>query len=105
RMAAVASGRPARTDVQRLASHGGFSALGCTLHTGRTHQIRVHLALVGHALVSDALYGGAPGLGMTRQALHATRLRLLHPVDGQWLDFECPPPPDFAQAWAHVVNP
>ncbi|MGL6109102.1 MAG: RluA family pseudouridine synthase, partial [Rubrivivax sp.] len=46
RMAAVASGRPARTDVQRLASHGGFSALGCTLHTGRTHQIRVHLALV-----------------------------------------------------------
>jgi len=105
RMAVVASGKAARTDVQRVASHAGFSALACTLHTGRTHQIRVHLAFRGHALVSDALYGGAVGLGMQRQALHAARLRLCHPLSGQWLDFDSPPPTDFADAWAHVVNP
>ncbi len=105
RMAVVASGKPARTDVQCLASHAGFSALACRLHTGRTHQIRVHLASRGHPLVSDALYGGAPGLGMQRQALHAVRLRLRHPLSGDWLDFECQPPPDFAAAWAQVMRP
>jgi len=105
RMAVVASGKPARTDVKRLASHDGFSALACTLHTGRTHQIRVHLSAIGHPLVSDALYGGAPALGMLRQALHATHLRLRHPTQGEWLDFDCPPPVDFAAAWARVVNP
>jgi 23S rRNA pseudouridine1911/1915/1917 synthase len=104
RMAVLASGKPARTDVKRLASHGNFSALACTLHTGRTHQIRVHLAAIGHPLVSDALYGGVPELGLLRQALHATHLRLLHPSGGEWLDFDCPPPADFAAAWAGVVN-
>jgi 23S rRNA pseudouridine1911/1915/1917 synthase len=105
RMAVVASGKPARTDVQRLASHAGFSALACKLHSGRTHQIRVHLAWRGHPLVSDTLYGGVPGLGMQRQALHAVRLRLQHPLTGHWLDLDCLPPPDFAAAWAHVVKP
>jgi 23S rRNA pseudouridine1911/1915/1917 synthase len=105
RMAVLASGKPARTDVKRLASHDGFSALACMLHTGRTHQIRVHLAAIGHPLVSDALYGGAPALGILRQALHATHLRLQHPTRGEWLEFDCPPPADFAAAWARVVNP
>ena len=82
-----------------------FSALACTLHTGRTHQIRVHLAFSGHALVADALYGGAAALGLQRQALHAARLRLQHPESGEWLDFAQAPPHDFASAWAAVARP
>jgi 23S rRNA pseudouridine1911/1915/1917 synthase len=104
RMAVVASGRPARTDVQPVACAEGVSALICTLHTGRTHQIRVHLAHAGHPLVADTLYGGRPALDMTRQALHAFKLELAHPRDQRLLAFECPPPPDFARAWARVTR-
>jgi 23S rRNA pseudouridine1911/1915/1917 synthase len=105
RMAVIAGGRPARTDVRCVASRGGISAMACTLHTGRTHQIRVHLAARGHALVADALYGGAPALGMTRQALHAARLRLRHPQTSRWFEFDCPLPADMAAAWASVAPP
>jgi len=104
RMAVLASGKPARTDLHCVARAAACSALACKLHTGRTHQIRVHLAWLGHPLVSDALYGGALALGLQRQALHAARLRLQHPVGGAWLDFDCPPPADFAQAWAQVTQ-
>jgi len=104
RMAVVASGKPARTDVQVLAASGGFSALRCTLHTGRTHQIRVHLASRGHPLVADAVYGGRPALGMTRQALHATELAFTHPVSGESLRFDAEPPADLASAWSNVVE-
>jgi 23S rRNA pseudouridine1911/1915/1917 synthase len=104
RMAVVAGGKPARTDVRLVASDLGFSCLSCTLHTGRTHQIRVHLASVGLPLVADAVYGGKPALGLHRQALHATELRLTHPVLGTALAFECPPPADFAAAWKSVVH-
>ena len=103
RMAVVASGKPARTDVERLATHGGFSALRCKLHTGRTHQIRVHLASRGHALVGDGLYGGKPALGMARQALHASELAFGHPADGRAMVFGAPLPADLAAAWAQVV--
>jgi 23S rRNA pseudouridine1911/1915/1917 synthase len=72
------------------------------LHTGRTHQIRVHLASRGHPLVADAVYGGRPALGMTRQALHATRLAFVHPVTGQSVGFDAAPPADFASAWRNV---
>ena len=104
RMAVVVSGKPARTDVLALARQGGFSALQCTLHTGRTHQIRVHLSARGHPLVADAVYGGKPVLDMTRQALHATRLGFIHPVNGQELVFLADPPADFAQAWQVVMT-
>ena len=104
RMAVVASGKFALTEVQRLAHGARFSAVRCTLHTGRTHQIRVHLAQQGHPLVADVLYGGAPALGMQRQALHATRLAFAHPLHGQALSFEASPPSDFAAAWARVVE-
>ncbi len=104
RMAVVAGGKPARTDVQVLAARDGISALRCTLHTGRTHQIRVHLAWKGHPLLADAVYGGKPALGLQRQALHAAELRLAHPITREPLAFECPPPADFQQAWQQLMH-
>ena len=104
RMAVVASGRPARTDVECVGSVPGYSALRCTLHTGRTHQIRVHVASVGHPLVGDSVYGGGPALGMTRQALHAAELAFAHPLDGRPMAFEAAPPADFAAAWTQVTH-
>ncbi len=104
RMAVVASGKPARTDVTRVAADATFSALLCRLHSGRTHQIRVHLASRGHPLVADATYGGAPALGLVRQALHAARLGFQHPVNGQPLRFESALPADLQAAWQQVAG-
>lgn len=104
RMAVIGSGKPARTDVTPVASRGGISAVRCALHTGRTHQIRVHLAWLGHPLVADAVYGGRPALGMTRQALHAHELGFEHPLSREPMLFTCVPPPDFTRAWQAVVS-
>jgi 23S rRNA pseudouridine1911/1915/1917 synthase len=103
RMAVVATGKPARTDVARLGGRDGLTALRCRLHTGRTHQIRVHLSWRGHALVGDALYGGKPALGMSRQALHAAELAFVHPADGRVMAFTAPLPADLAAAWALIM--
>lgn len=111
RMAVVPSGKPAQTDAIVLASAvtpelpAGLCAVHCVLHTGRTHQIRVHLSLRGHPLVADALYGGRPALGLTRQALHAARLAFAHPHTGQPLAFSAALPSDLTQAWATLGWP
>ena len=104
RMAIVAAGKPARTHVERIAAADGFAALRCTLHSGRTHQIRVHLSARGLPLVGDRLYGGAPALGMARQALHANVLAFVHPRSGERVSFESGPPGDFAHAWEAVLG-
>jgi 23S rRNA pseudouridine1911/1915/1917 synthase len=94
------AGKPARTSVELLQNGAQGCWLRCTLHTGRTHQIRVHLASIGHPLVADTLYGGAPAAGLTRQALHAFRLAFAHPVTGQALAFQAPVPADLRAALA-----
>ena len=91
------SGKEAQTTFQKLASQENACLVQCTLHTGRTHQIRVHMAYIGHPLLGDALYAGPMQLGIERQALHAFRLSFAHPVTGQALKFEAPLPPDMAQ--------
>ena len=110
RMAIVTrNGKPARTGLRLLRAWGtGASLLECVLETGRTHQIRVHLASIGHPVVGDPVYLRripaaakalpAPArdalLDFPRQALHATRLGFVHPRTGVALNFERPPPPD-----------
>lgn len=98
RMAVVDPGRqpgkPARTTVEWVDGNERTSLVRCTLHTGRTHQIRVHMASLGHPLIGDQTYGGAPGLMLQRQALHAYHLALPHPHTGAGLDFLAPLPVD-----------
>jgi len=108
-MAVVARGKPARTHVQIVERFGIATLLRCTLETGRTHQIRVHLAAMGHALVGDPVYGtsrASPGLPpFARQALHAARLALTHPITGERMTWEAPPPGDFAMLVAALRAP
>jgi 23S rRNA pseudouridine1911/1915/1917 synthase len=108
------SGRVARTHYQVLDAWGPISLLRVSLETGRTHQIRVHLAHVGHAVLGDAVYGagtwhlpGHPGLeravrAFPRQALHADQVRFQHPDTDQWLEFTAPLPADMALLIAQV---
>ncbi len=94
-------GKEARTDVKLLKTMGGkYSLVELTLHTGRTHQIRVHLSHLGHPIVGDALYGGeAPEL-IDRQALHAYYLAFNHPITGEPLEIEAAYPADIVSCIA-----
>lgn len=105
---AIHAGKSARTDLELLASSSTGCFVKCTLHTGRTHQIRVHLASIGHPLVSDLVYGGAVAAGMQRQALHAFKLAFIHPITGHPLAFGADLPLDLSQAlaqWGLRYNP
>jgi 23S rRNA pseudouridine1911/1915/1917 synthase len=100
---ATQSGKEARTDFEYRGGDASHCLVHCKLHTGRTHQIRVHMAFIGHPLVADSVYGGSPQLGLTRQALHATRLAFVHPVTGKPLQFDAGLPVDLQQAMAQMV--
>ena len=95
RMAVVDSGRSAITDFRVAERLGKFSVLEVHLRSGRTHQIRVHLAYIRHPVVGDTVYG-KPEPGLSRLALHAARLTFVHPADGQTRSFESPAPEDIA---------
>lgn len=88
------AGKEASTVISLLDNAAQHCLVKCKLHTGRTHQIRVHMAYLGHPLVSDALYGGAVAGSLSRQALHAWRLAFSHPVTGASLEFKALPPLD-----------
>lgn len=99
RMAVREEGRAARTryDVQRSFAQPATSLIECRLETGRTHQIRVHLAAIGHPVVGDAAYGGRrPAIALDRPFLHAHRLAFAHPVSKAALVFEEPLPGELA---------
>jgi 23S rRNA pseudouridine1911/1915/1917 synthase len=95
------AGKPAKTDVELLNNTDQGCWVRCSLHTGRTHQIRVHMASIGHPLLADVLYGGAPAAGMQRQALHAWRLAFIHPISAAPMDFQAALPTDMQNALAH----
>ncbi len=86
-------GRASKTGWRVLGSYGGGTLVECTLHTGRTHQIRVHLKHLGHPLLGDDVYGKRAGF--PRVMLHAWRLGFAHPRSGARMDFRAPVPPDF----------
>jgi 23S rRNA pseudouridine1911/1915/1917 synthase len=94
-------GKLARTDVELLQNCDQGCWVLCTLHTGRTHQIRVHMAMIGHPLVADVLYGGRAAAGMQRQALHACRLAFTHPVTLEPMVFQASLPVDLNLALAN----
>jgi 23S rRNA pseudouridine1911/1915/1917 synthase len=96
------AGKRAVTHYRTEAVGGGLALLRLHLDTGRTHQIRVHMAHRGHPLAGDFLYGEEGSAGMTRTALHAARLTLRQPITGELLVFEAPLPEDMAALAAEM---
>ena len=96
RMAVVGGGREAVTHWEVVAPLAGHTHLRCRLETGRTHQIRVHMAHIGHPILGDTVYGAKkPVPGLTGQCLHAVGLRFLHPRTGESVELTCPLPQEF----------
>jgi 23S rRNA pseudouridine1911/1915/1917 synthase len=109
RVAVSRTGKLARTTIVRLARFDSVDLIRAHLHTGRTHQIRVHLASIGHPVIGDDTYGGGGGrkvvaLPPRRHFLHAAWLRFPHPVSGKVIDIRSPLPGDLRQALAHVAR-
>jgi 23S rRNA pseudouridine1911/1915/1917 synthase len=107
RMAVVVDGKTARTRYQVLATYrtpAAASTLECRLESGRTHQIRVHLAAIGHPVVGDGTYGGIRhGIATPRPFLHAVELVFVHPASGETVSFTSPLPDDLAAVEAQLT--
>ncbi|WP_395320837.1 RluA family pseudouridine synthase [Levilactobacillus parabrevis] len=95
KQAVVADGRPAVTHFRVLERYGNYTLVSCRLETGRTHQIRVHMAYINHPVAGDPLYGPKKTLKGEGQFLHARELGFVHPTTGEQLDFTAPVPPHF----------
>ena len=107
RMAIREGGRRARTSYEVLTAYRDpdVSLLGCSLETGRTHQIRVHLQAIGHPVVGDAAYNGArPGLRVDRPFLHATALEFAHPATGVRMEITEPLPAELDAVLARLAG-
>ncbi len=105
KMAVVPTGRRAVTHWEVIARYPGVTHLRCRLETGRTHQIRVHMAHIGHPILGDTVYGAKkPVPGLTGQCLHATGLRFVHPRTGEPVELHCPLPPEFTAMLQKLQN-
>lgn len=103
RMAIVEGGRAARTRFTVVERAPAATLVRCELESGRTHQVRVHLAALGHPIAGDRLYAGARIAALARRPmLHAYRLRLRHPLTDVEMTFESQPPSDFLETWASL---
>ena len=109
KFAVVAGGRDSVTHYETIEAFRHATLLEIHLETGRTHQIRVHMAALKHPCVGDVTYGADPTLsarlGLERQWLHAVRLSFAHPDDGRWVSFESPYAPDLQRALERVREP
>ena len=98
RMAVVAGGREAVTHWEVITRYPGYTHVRCRLETGRTHQIRVHMAYIGHPILGDTVYGAKKEVpGLTGQCLHAVGLRFLHPRTHEVVELSCPLPEEFTR--------
>ena len=96
KMAVVSGGRRAVTHWTALERFPGATYVECRLETGRTHQIRVHMAYIGHPILGDTVYGSKKAVpGLQGQCLHAVGLRFLHPRTGEMVELSCPLPEEF----------
>jgi len=102
RMAVVQGGREAVTHYSVLTRYGGFTHLRLQLETGRTHQIRVHMAHIGHPVVGDPVYGGGTIPRLNGQCLFAKHIGFKHPVSGEWLEFEAELPQFFIDVLRYI---
>ncbi len=97
------NGKPAVTHWTVLGRYPGYTHVECRLETGRTHQIRVHMASIGHPLLGDVVYGSKkPWPGLAGQCLHARRLKFIHPTTGQPVEVECPLPDWFQKVLRQI---
>jgi 23S rRNA pseudouridine1911/1915/1917 synthase len=104
----TSAGREAQTQYEVIRQLDGYAYLQLFPRTGRTHQLRVHLASIGHPILGDRLYGGTLGPGLpqiARQALHAHQLELTHPTTGKLLQFQSPLPPDMVSLLSTSSDP
>ena len=105
KMAVVPTGRRAVTHWEVVARYPGVTHLRCRLEPGRTRQIRVHMAYIGHPILGDTVYGAKkPVPGLTGQCLHATGLRFIHPRTGEPVELHCPLPPEFTAMLQKLQN-